>query len=393
MTRRTLRVLTNSELNTWRTCHQRWGLQYHERLRPLARSAPMDWGNLYHAGCEAGWYGSQTVEPSERLARAQADATAEIARRVSSELERTDLAAREGAFDGDYEQSADEIEQAAREATWAVCHYFQCAADDLRHRLLGAEIAFSVKIPVREKITVPFAGKIDLVLYDEDQNMVLVQDHKSTGFGVDTLARKLPLDTQMTGYLAAVRRFMLGRWPDVPGNARTGVIGFNISRRAMPSTPKLNLLKKSECKYPPHSDALAQQTFDGEPRGLVSVAAIDTLGQMYADALDDQAARGFAVTEKQLERLAELVRRGDTFFVQHSFVRDDAEIARWAQELHVESLQIKAAHRNQRMWTRNPGACTGATSYGCAYSAVCAEDSPATRQGFRVAETEHEELA
>lgn len=67
------RILTNSRINTFRTCRRKHHYQYERGLRPQERTEALDFGDLAHR-CLAHWWKGFTPEPSE--AREELQATA-----------------------------------------------------------------------------------------------------------------------------------------------------------------------------------------------------------------------------------------------------------------------------------------------------------------------------
>ncbi len=301
------------------------------------------------------------------------------------------------------EELAEETRADAECVSWALGHYFESVPHDLKKLVLAVEQPFSMRLPNSKGTArgswITYRGKIDLVLWDPVMQRIEVQDHKGTGATIDSFERKLELDTQMTGYLVAVRHLLkTGQLthPDLPKDAwkRTGLIQNNVIRRKIPGQPKLNKLTKKQCTRNVHGPLFELQESTGQPQGLVSVAQCDTLGSTYLAALEEQAnIRELAPTQAQSDVADRLQSRGDTFFGQYSFMRDDDEVERWRREVWVHGRHIRAAKKEPLERTRNPGACSLATSPRCAYASVCQSNDSATRMDFRQAEQRHEELA
>lgn len=400
-------VLTNSELNTWRSCPHRWGLEYEEGLRPKVEAQPLRWGNMFHEGAAAGWSCASTGEiirdTSNRVVASEV-AVGTVIDMARYELENYVRQYLEALPDSDnVDELRKETQADAECVSWALGHYFESVKHDLQKIVLAVEQPFELKLPNSKGTArgswITYSGKIDLVLWDPVMQRIEVQDHKGTGASIDTFERKLELDTQMTGYLVAVRHLLkTGQLthPDLPKDAwkRTGLIQNNVIRRKIPGTPKLNKLTKKQCTREVHAAAMAYQESSGEPQGLVSVAQCDTTAVIYEDALALQVDdRCLDVTQAQADVFQRLQSRGDTFFGQYSFMRDDDEVERWRREVWVHGRHIRAAKKEPLERTRNPGACSLATSPRCPYAAVCQSNDSATRMDFRQAKQRHEELA
>lgn len=426
---RHLHIITNSEIEDFRKCRALWGYRNAELLRPLHQPMELNYGSLYHLGCDAGWkgaWGQLEASLETRFAWAVSEAMraiheASIAHRAWLEQEAT--------FEQEErrEEARVELLEQTEIAQWAVMHYFERRKEDLEMVPLAIEAQFDVAIPTRsgQGHILHQNGKMDLVLWDRQAQQILLHEHKTTGYGVQTYEGRLGLLTQPTGYLRALRILLERAYRDgwevqLPQafwghttravmalmerergtilGASTGVIAFNVSRRAKPNTPKVNQLRlsaKAAALSTPLAGLYAAQERDGVNRGEVSVADIDTLPEVYQRALSEQlAARGLPITDKQIERLRALESKADGYFHQFEFYRGEAELERWRSEMWVEAKAIRAATRDPLLRTRNPHACTGPGSPKCVYGAVClAPDDPAARAAFRVATTRHEELS
>ncbi len=434
MKNRHLHVITNSEIEDFRKCRALWGYRNAELLRPIHEPVSLNYGKLYHLGCDAGWtaaWEELSWSTGERLSRAISgalvamhDAVAEHRTWLEGEAPFEQQEAREAALA--------ELQEQAEVAQWAVAHYFQRRQQDLDLVPLAIEAPFDVPIPNRvgQAGNLRQDGKMDLVLWDREACQVLLHEHKTTQYGVQTYESRLPLLTQPTGYLRALRTMMdraygegwwegevfrageMGFWSHTTPavmklmvaergtilGATTGTIAFNVSRRAQPHKPKVNKLRMpaSAAKLDtPLARLLKEQEADGVNRGEVSVAEIDTLPEVYERALLEQAqVRHQPITDEQRAKLAALQAKSRSFFEQFEFYRGPAELERWRKEMWVEARQIREAEREPSMRTRNPHACTGPGSPPCTFSAVClAPDDPVARAAFRVAAVKHEELS
>jgi hypothetical protein len=389
---RQLQVLTNSESECYDECPAKHGYAYHELLRPIAIAKPLQRGTLYHAGVAAGWRAAWAadfwhlplVERVELARTAASEAIERLSAEASAELSRAEA----------LPKRFDELEDVTRIATWGAKRYFQERQGDLdpvRYLPLAVEQAFSVRLPnaAGHPTIVQFEGVIDLVLYDREMDMIRIEDHKMPEDGPSALEKKIDLNTQTTGYLAVVRELqklpthpfwacaaqcaalgdpqILGRIP----NAQTGLVAFNVMTGKLPREPKIN------------------------QKGDVSVAECSTLPEIYERALLDQAMdRGIEISPKQRERL-EKIRAKVRWFEQMEFPRSDEEIQRWLAETLVKARLIRESGRNPELRVRRPVHCSSASSYVCAYKAVCIDPtSDAVRRvSYRVATDSHEEVA
>jgi hypothetical protein len=419
--RRHLHVITNSEIEDFRKCRAYWGYRDAELLRPLEQPLELSYGTLYHLGCDAGWraaWSELELSTTDRLHRACSGAM--LAIHQASAEHRTRL---ETEAEGDRQQQAlEELTEQTEIAQWATVHYFERRVEDLDLVPIAIEARFDVPIPTRagQGGHLHQNGKMDLVLWDRRASQILLDEHKTSGYAVQTYEGRLQLLTQPTGYLRALQvllaRVSVAGWgsgfwnqttPAVRGlmereraaiwRSTAGLIRFNVSRRAKPGVPSVNQLRmaaKAAALDTPLSRLYHAQEQDEVNRGEVSAADIDTLPRVYQRALDEQVReRHQPVTDKQRARLAALEAKANPYFQQFEFFRGPAELERWRQEMWVEAKAIRAAERDPTLRTRNPYACTGPGSPKCVYAGVCASpEDPEARAAFRVATTRHEEL-
>lgn len=415
MAKRHLLTITNSEVETWRSCRARWGFEYAERLRPRVKATPLRFGTVYHAGAAAGWraaWGVKEASVGTRLERAIPAAIKGAADETARFLHGLGLM-REELVPEDAEALEAEAREHLETAAWCLEHYFQVKQSDLERVPLAIETPFKARIPDRlgRPSVLVQDGVFDLVLWDPRENLLELQDHKTTRYGVSLLEGRLPLLTQPTGYLLALDRLMKTRgvgWGQTPDAARAvllesaeriaelevGAVAFNVVRRSRPSTPKVNKLAKKWATLPYQQELLAAQEAGGPNAGEVSVAEIDTTAEIYGDALIEQVTeRGLAITDKQKARHEGLKARGDGWFAQFEFYRGRREFERWRGEMWVESRGIRAALKDEGLRTRNPGACTTPGTSACPFASVCSDpDDPTIRSRFRQASDRHEEV-
>ncbi len=257
-------------------------------------------------------------------------------------------------------------------------NYFTLSKRDLTDLLLvDTEKPFAV--PVRDaigrKTRLEFHGVRDALFYDPVYNALELHEHKTVSNLPEDIGKRAEMDPQTSGYMyALVEDRNAGRlkFPDgtpVPANAVLGRIAYNAIRKKVPATPKVN------------------------KDGTVSVAAIDTTGELYMAALNEQQhERKIPVTDKQLEKLRELTARGQTYFGRVEYQKTRAEIERWRSDTLVDASRIRGANTNPALRTRNPGNCNMAWSMKCEYRQPCLDDTPESRAMFRVLEDAHPEI-
>lgn len=374
-----LTVITNSEVQAFRDCPQKWAFAYVERLRPKTVAPPLSFGSAIHAGLAAGYLAISAARM--RGADASLSEVVEAAEGATTRYR--------AAWEPSSEQAEEEGERALQTALWMIRHYWQAHERDLRTLVpLAVEVPFEIPLidsMGRRIAHLRIAGVIDLLAYDTEAGDIVVFDHKTTSGEVSTIDRRVEMDPQMAGYLWAVREYIRqGRVRElvsVPpslrdlgarierGEVPTGRIAYNVLRKRSPRTPEIT------------------------QKGMVSVASIDTLPSIYARALEQQEERGYQRTEAQEDLLARLELKGDTFLSRREFYRSDAELDRWRREAFLDGSRMREARLDGSLVTRNPGNCTSAWSMPCAYRSVCLDPSaPELREAFRVAGEAHEEI-
>jgi hypothetical protein len=382
-----LTVVTNSELQTLRDCPQKHDFRYRQRLRAFVEGRALAVGSITHggmsAGINAGWGpDAMTRTIDERLALAKAAAVAlidakflEWAARVMQHGGAVDFAKLEG----------DAVDGAAM-VKWMLENYFDSNTVDLQElRLVEAEVPFEVVVrdKLGRKTQLRYAGVRDAVFYDPRYNQLVLHEHKSVSDNPMDIAKRAEMDPQTCGYIYSLLeqhkrsvdafRFTYvgddGVRVPVPQDATVGRVAYNALKKKRPSTPKVN------------------------QDGSVSVAAIDTIPELYEAALVEQRdKRGKGITDKQWAKLEELKGRTASFFYRYEFHRTHDEIDRWRSDTFVDASRVRGAARDPALRTRNPGNCCMAWSMPCEYRAVCIDDSPAIRAQYRVAAEAHTEI-
>lgn len=403
-----LRVVTHSERHTFRRCPLLWSYVYVELLRPSTEHPALRFGTLFHkVVARATWLGWELktkrgwVDPSKLGDEARLLVAQEF-----SEL-------RKAAESSPYEDALQELAEAEEWLAYQAGHYFEVnAADWSEYVLLGCEIPFDVPLRDSRGRVLPhvrFCGMIDLLLFHVPTARVVVVDLKTAQSFAGT-ERKLQLDDQTTGYLWAARElFRAGKLATFlpPGltEASFSGVAYNMVRKASPSAPRVNKVKKEDCGWSvdPVGEykrlKLLEET-GGVNLGRVSTAQCDTTADVYREALLRQKhARLIEIDDDQRAMLAALENRGDTFFARVDSVRSERDLTRWCAEWLVEQARMREAEVDERQRTRNPASCTGPASPSCAYQPLCeAGDPPSSRAGqpvygFVRVDDPHQEIA
>lgn len=415
MTRTRLHVLTHSERQCWRNCHALHGYAYVERLRPQRAHVALRWGIMFHRVVALA-----TVAVYEELPKRRAMSAGERTYCVNSAVDwtryyvaRTLAELREELAElGDVDARGDMLGELEENEPWfshAAQNYFELTGDDWsEYELLGVEVPFQVRL--RDSIgrvvpTMVHEGVMDILRVHVPTLRVDVSDHKTMATFTNS-ERRLQLDDQTTGYLFAARELhRAGKLPSFSllaphlTDASFSSVTHNLSRKAAPSEPRVNKIKKND-----QADAevfarlKAEEETTGHSRGRVSTAACDTTAGRYRAALEVQwTARGIPVDDDQRAFLRTLDGRGETFFRRVQSVRSDHDLRRWCSEYMVEQHHIRAARADELQRTRNPGHCTGVASASCSYQSICEAGEPASSRaglvfGFVRVDDPHEEV-
>lgn len=382
---RKLQVLTNSEIEAFDNCPAMHGYGYHELLRPKLTPYRLSRGTIGHAGIAAGWRAASTDETHwlpalERVELAKRGACQAIdgaVAKVQSEIRKN--VELEGA-----NELLDQADESGRICRFVCDRYFELRKDELdcaRYALLAVEAPFEILLRnERGNATkVQYSGVVDLVLLDLDANSIRIEDHKFPEKPGISYEKKLPLSTQLTGYVYAVRELAKLRshpfWSLYKGqtelwSAQVGAIGYNLLKAKLPAQPSIN------------------------QNGMVSVAKLDTTPEIYADALFEQkCSRDLEISQKQREFL-DALRAKPPWITKLEFYRGEDEIQRWLAETRVKAAQIRETERRPELRVRRSGYCTGMAAPRCAFDSVCMDPtSQHTRDAFyRVATSRHEEI-
>lgn len=373
-----LTVVTDSELQTFRSCAQKHHFQYRERLRPLVEAKALAVGSIFHAGMRAGiragWSAGWRSRPNTRRLQDQADAaTKGIDDLVVAWA--TKIVAH--AADVDFEKLQTEVDDTAAMVKWMLRHYFDRTQADLASLVL-VEVETPFEVPIHDRIGrvsphLRYAGVRDAVFFDVEFNQIVLMEHKTSGGNPQDIEKRVEMDTQTAGYLYALKQQkpQLKTVDGHPlGDALLGRVIYNVLKKALPRPPNVN------------------------KDGSVSVAACTTTPEMYRDALNAQVKqRNIPTSTKQAEFLQRLVDQGDPFFARVEYHRTKAEIERWRSDTFVDAARIRGAERNVEQRTRNTGHCNMPWSLPCPYRQVCLDPgAPEIRKQFRVAEDPHTEV-
>ena len=365
-------VLSNSEMQTFRDCPEKWGFVYVDLLRPKVEGRALAVGHVVHAGLAAGirTYPKADLAIPAAVNAVDGELAQYLARLADSKTEADE-----------YERLAMEAEELSGLVRFMVTHYFETHAENDARYLVPVlvERAFEVNVPnsLGRRTPTNLGGVLDALYYDTENGDLLLDEHKTCSTHPGSVEKRIEFDPQISGYLFAIQAMAQAGQIQVPGltpeqvaKLRVGRTRYNVLRKKVPSVPKVN---KDE---------------------TVSVAAIDTLARFYEAALQAQELRGKPRTEAQGTLLERLTGKGDPFLGRYEFFRNEEEIEAWRRETIVQGGRIRAALRDRSTLYRNPGHCAMPWSLSCAMRDVCLNPTdPMVRSTYRVAKDAHEEIA
>jgi hypothetical protein len=178
---RRLRLVTNSELRTFRRCSLEHHVAYELGYRALGDAESLRFGSLFHAGLEAWWLAYQT--PDEQLDAA--------------------IAAMEPLALDAYDAARAAVLMQGYDARWS-------DAEDVE--ILGVELEFRAPLtnPLTgaDSRTFMLGGKLDALVRNVNDGRVYIVEHKTSGEDIGTGSRywqRLQLDSQISTYFAGAR--------------------------------------------------------------------------------------------------------------------------------------------------------------------------------------------
>lgn len=380
-----------SELDTARGCLAKWGFRYAEGLRPVVEPDILIRGRCAHRGFEAGYGQWHTNDPKAIIATARGAAAVAF----KEHIEARDLS---NLPEEQARAIVDRDEETFALDRWVVEHHFESCfeAGDLEHQVpVLIEHRFEVPILNRagRAAGLYLRGDLDLVMWDRRYHALVLDEHKTTGQGVDSIDRRLEMDPQTAGYVFALRQLLRsgvlapGLWKAgvEASDPPTGLIRYNVSRRKVPSTPGVNkdgTVSTAACDTTPDlfAAALAEQDerfqrgeapdwlFKARRVVLDRQEAGESVTQAMHDRLEKAEARWSELKAKQGELFARLDTQADPFWQRYEYHRTDEEIERWREEAWIDTHRIRRALRDPKLRTRNTGECR---FRGCEYYDVC----------------------
>lgn len=378
-------AVTNSEISTFRTCRQKWFFRHRERLRPKRRPRALAVGSMVHAGIAA-VYG--LIASKQRGVNAsgidyEALAVDTMQKRLAHYRKDIFDAMDEAKTTDEIDELLAESETAEREAEGSVLRFVQRFArdDEQRYKVVTVELPFTVLL--RDKLGRKMshalnAGVMDLVLYDQQLNELLLGEHKTSANDATKAEAKLDMDPQTSGYVWALREAM----PELRRQLQNDPIGSMLRDDTKVGRVLYNVVRKKGPRQP----TLNQD-------GSVSAAAVDTTRDVYEAALVDQERKGIPRTDKQRNRLESLSTR-ERYVTRLEVFHGNDVLERWHTEQKADASLVRLARDGRFPITRNPEACNPPWVPPCPYRTICIDDSPERRElaGYVTMAGVHEEV-
>lgn len=315
MTKRRLRVVTNSELSVRRRCPREHHIAYELGYRAIEDAEALRFGRMIHVGLEYWW--------------------------LEGDLEHLLEAATQGAVDP-YEAAKVRVLLRGYDARWSDDHE--------RYRVLGVERQFRAPLVNPEtgapSRTYELGGKLDVLL---ERSFV---EHKTTseeiGLG-SNYWRRLTLDPQISTYYAGARSL---------GVEATACV-YDVVRKPSLRPSQVPLVDENDVKIVLDASGTRVRTKDGKKWRQTSDTEAGYVLQTRPETPEEYEVR---LTE-------EVASNPDRYYQRGEIVRLEAD----EREAALDAWQTTRAIRESELasaWPRNPDACL---RYGrvCAYFDVC----------------------
>jgi len=361
MSKRRLMIVSQSEINTFRTCRQRWHYKYGLGVHRADSTPAMRAGTLAHKCLQAiaMTMSAPTVQDKDVLMLAHFALDNVIANEISAM---------------GHAAHADALETCALVDDMVRRYIAKYAREDhARYEVV------SVETPYRARIAsgVHDVMRVDLLLRDRRTRELVLMEHKTIDGDASRLDARLDVDPQTPGYLFALGRAHKGE--------EVGRVILNVLRRKAPSEPHVLLLKKAgktapmQCVTPVCEEHLLALQGDGidrpkSPQGLVSVAACDTTRAVYLAALARQGARGVMVTAEQIAFSDTLPATDEKWLTRHEWFYTQREIDRWQSDTLADVKLIRMVQSGKLAPSRNGAACFPQNAMRCDHRELCTMD-------------------
>ena len=178
-------VITNSEIDCFMTCQVKHFFRYVRQIVSTRQEKAMDFGSAVHAGL-AEWFKARLMGGSEE----------EIARNRA--MDATYATAQEIGLD-----SLEMEKAAAMVQMYTKAHF----PEPFRWKVLDVEVTLSTTQLVGNSYVI-MSGKLDALLYDEENHLVYILDHKTASSPNEDYYAKVAFDNQMHYYAAILERLL-----------------------------------------------------------------------------------------------------------------------------------------------------------------------------------------
>lgn len=410
-------LVSQSEVDTFRTCRQKWGFRYLEGLVPRTEGKALRVGRAVHDGIAAAYRAGMAAGGPVDAGTLRLKARRGVVRHFAETLGYP-----EACHEDRLELDEETRELLERSIDTAIRFVNAFVVRDLeRYEVIAVEERF--ELPLRDgngtrRPGVDTLGFIDLVLRDPASNEWIVGEHKTTSDDCSTFDARLDVDPQTPGYVyAANEETERGRWQTPEwaclsgGPAQVGRVFLSVVRTKGQSTPKVNKIARADVcrggagfgcepnaagKITKHAEACsarleelkATEEATGRPAGLVSRAEVDCDQETYRAALVDQGRRlAITPTAEQNDRLETLPAGSGRWAMRHEWFYTSEDVDRWRREHLADARMIRQARALRLPLTRNGSSCSPQNALPCAYRSVCVNDRPEVREeGFEVRE-------
>lgn len=348
-------LVSNSELNCFRSCRNKHRLKYIVGWSPQRATAAQNRGSAGHAGMESMYKAIR----DQGLTRRD-----ELTERAIHGV---------GAWCDEATQAGQELEEGMYfQMTEAMIRYidrYVLSDIDQGWRVRDVEKPFVVPLENasgRSPEHVWHGSVLDLTLENEEE-LVLVE-HKFTDGDCSTFDARFDVDPQMPGYIYDLRKAL----PKL--GLRLGRVFLNVIRRTAPRQPNINKVTKKDNQL--RYDGLAELEATGNGnQGKVSVAACDTTRRIYLAALEVQKdQREIPITIEQLNFAETLPVVEDRWLCRHEWFYSPEALLRWQLDSHADASLIRQVHAGRLRASRNGSHCFPQNAFPCEVREMCVNE-------------------
>jgi len=416
--------ISQSEINTFRTCRRKWWLRYVENLTPRTSTGAQNAGKAGHAGAEFAYRALIKEGHGRNCTRDEMPDDALHLEAVRGVL--LYFAAPTGTFEADpivpdapallrpgWAAHLDSVDDALRrtldddargllaESLGSVSRFVNAFVIPDRWQFQIMEVELSRNVPILDdkgtaRSAIRGYSVIDTVQRNLSNNEIVVGEHKFSATDVSNMGSRLDVDPQMPGYVYAIKYETEVARVFNPGGV--GRVFLNCTRRTGPGAARVNKIKRSDvcsgesggCTKSKHAAACteklkaiqAQETDGGVNLGRVSDASHDTTRDIYNAALVEQQGRDLGITAEQFERAEQIPQSMDRWASRHEWFYTEQEVNDWRRDQLADARLVRRCHLGILPASRNGYACAPQNALPCSYRTVCVQDNAETRAEF-----------